>query len=187
MDGYVALRGRGGRGQACIWRPRRDLRPTQMAVGGAQRVDQGGARFPPIQPARPAGPEWNSGIERQADAGASGSPGIPPANQAERGSIQAPVAHPSAPRRPKRPFPGDTDRSPSRVIRRAKNRPTAQALARISHQWSAAAPDTSATTALRLVGHLDVLSSTPAAPFRRAPCPGGVSDASRRQPVRNTG
>ena len=48
-----------------------------------------------------------SGIERQADAGASGSlmTGIPPANQAERGSIQAPVAHPSAPRRPKRPFP----------------------------------------------------------------------------------
>ncbi len=30
-------------------------------------------------------------------------------------------------------------------------------LTRISHQWSAAAPDTSATTALRLVGHLDVL------------------------------
>ena len=60
-------------------------------------------------------------------------------------------------------------------------------LARISHQWSAAAPDTSAITALRLVGLLNVLSSTPAAPSRRAPCPVGVSDASRRQLVRNAG
>ena len=60
-------------------------------------------------------------------------------------------------------------------------------LARISHQWSAAAPDTSATTALRLVGRLDVLSSTPASPSRRAPCPGGVYDASRRQLVRKAG
>ena len=62
-----------------------------------------------------------------------------------------------------------------------------ETIARISHRWSAAAPDTSAITALRLVGRLNVRSSTPAAPSRRAPCPGGVYDASRRQPVRKAG
>ena len=43
-------------------------------------------------------------------------------------------------------------------------------LARISHQLSAAAADSGMSTALRSVGHLDVLSSTPAAPSGRAPC-----------------
>ena len=128
VDAYVALgpggpaRGRGGRGAASGEGPHGreagDLsgtgavRPTQMAVGGAPRMDQGGARFPPIQPARPEqGPGrvelGVSGIERQADAGASGSlmTGRLPANQAEPGPIQAPVAHPAAPRRPKRPSP----------------------------------------------------------------------------------
>ena len=79
---------------------------------------KGGARFPPIQPARSeqgAGRVESgvSGIERQADAGASGSlmTAIPPANQAERGTIQTPGAHAAAPRRPKRPFPGHRYRS----------------------------------------------------------------------------
>jgi hypothetical protein len=44
------------------------------------------------------------------------------------------------------------------------------ALARISHQLSAAASDSGMSTALRSVGRLDVLSSTPAAPSGRAPC-----------------
>ena len=43
-------------------------------------------------------------------------------------------------------------------------------LARISHQLSAAASDSGMPTALRSVGRLDVLSSTPAAPSRRASC-----------------
>jgi hypothetical protein len=43
-------------------------------------------------------------------------------------------------------------------------------LARISHQLSAAATDPGMSTALRSVGRLDVLSSTPAAPSGRAPC-----------------
>jgi hypothetical protein len=43
-------------------------------------------------------------------------------------------------------------------------------LARISHQFSTAAADTGMSTALRSVGLLDVLSSTPAGPSRRAPC-----------------
>ncbi len=36
-------------------------------------------------------------------------------------------------------------------------RPSVRQLARISHQWFAAAPDTSASTVLRSVGLLDVL------------------------------
>jgi hypothetical protein len=43
-------------------------------------------------------------------------------------------------------------------------------LARISHQFSAAAADPGMSTALRSVGFLDVLSSTPAESSRRAPC-----------------
>jgi hypothetical protein len=43
-------------------------------------------------------------------------------------------------------------------------------LARISHQLSTAAADPGMSTALRSVGRLDVLSSTPAAPSGRAPC-----------------
>ena len=43
-------------------------------------------------------------------------------------------------------------------------------LARISPQLSAAASDSGMPTVLRSVGRLDVLSSTPAAPSRRAPC-----------------
>ena len=43
-------------------------------------------------------------------------------------------------------------------------------LARISHQFSTAAADSGMSTALRLVGFLDVLSSTPAESSLRAPC-----------------
>ena len=43
-------------------------------------------------------------------------------------------------------------------------------LARISHRLPAAAADPGMSTALRSVGRLDVLSSTPAAPSGRAPC-----------------
>jgi hypothetical protein len=43
-------------------------------------------------------------------------------------------------------------------------------LTRISHQLSTAAADPGMSTALRSVGLLDVLSSTPAEPSRRAPC-----------------
>jgi membrane protein YqaA with SNARE-associated domain len=43
-------------------------------------------------------------------------------------------------------------------------------LARISHQLSTAAADPGMSAALRSVGRLDVLSSTPAAPSGRAPC-----------------
>ena len=130
-------RGCGGRGQASGEGPHgREagdragtgaVRSTQMAVGGAQRVDQGSARLPPIQPARPEqGPGrvglGVSGIERQAVAGASGSlmTGIPPANQADRRPIQAPVAHPAAPRRPKRPIPGHR----CRLIAISRNSPS---------------------------------------------------------------
>ena len=55
------------------------IRATQMAVGGADRMDQGGAGFPAVQRARPAqspgrvGPGV-PGVERQADASASGGP-----------------------------------------------------------------------------------------------------------------
>ena len=53
------------------------IRATQMAVGGADRMDQGGAGFPAVQRARPAqGPgrvgPGVPGVERQADARASG-------------------------------------------------------------------------------------------------------------------
>ncbi len=57
----------------------------------------------------------------------------------------------------------------------------------LSHELSAAAPDPSASAAFRLVGLLDVLSSTPPGSSRRAPCPDGVSDSSRRKPVRKAG
>ena len=43
-------------------------------------------------------------------------------------------------------------------------------LARISHQVSPAAADPGMSAALRSVGFLDVLSSTPAESSRRAPC-----------------
>ena len=43
-------------------------------------------------------------------------------------------------------------------------------LTRISHQLSTAAVDPGMSTALRSVGLLDVLSSTPEAPSSRAPC-----------------
>ena len=43
-------------------------------------------------------------------------------------------------------------------------------LARISHQLSAAAADPGMSAALRSVGFLDVLSSTPAESSCRAPC-----------------
>ncbi|MBP1598395.1 MAG: hypothetical protein H6Q05_3772 [Acidobacteria bacterium] len=43
-------------------------------------------------------------------------------------------------------------------------------LARIIHEASTAAADPGMSTALRLVGFLDVLSSTPAESSRRAPC-----------------
>ena len=45
-----------------------------------------------------------------------------------------------------------------------------QVLTRISHQFSTAAADPGMSTALRSVGFLDVLSSTPAESSLRAPC-----------------
>ena len=60
-------------------------------------------------------------------------------------------------------------------------------LARISHELSATAPDPSASAAFRFVGLLDVPSSTPPVPSGRAPCSDGVSDSSRRKPVRKAG
>ena len=44
------------------------------------------------------------------------------------------------------------------------------ALARTIHEGSTAAADPGMSTALRSVGFLDVLSSTPAESFRRTPC-----------------
>ena len=61
------------------------------------------------------------------------------------------------------------------------------ALARISHELSATVPDPSASAAFRFVGLLDVPSSTPPVPSGRAPCSDGVSDSSRRKPVRKAG
>ena len=60
-------------------------------------------------------------------------------------------------------------------------------LTRLSHELSAAAPDPSASAAFRFVGLLDVPSSTPPVPSGRAPCSDGVSDSSRRKPVRKAG
>ncbi len=60
-------------------------------------------------------------------------------------------------------------------------------LARISHELSATVPDPSASAAFRFVGLLDVPSSTPPVPSGRAPCSDGVSDSSRRKPVRKAG
>ena len=60
-------------------------------------------------------------------------------------------------------------------------------LARLSQELSATAPDPSASAALRFVGLLDVPSSTPPVPSGRAPCPDGVSDSSRRKPMRKAG
>ena len=61
------------------------------------------------------------------------------------------------------------------------------ALARLSHELSATAPDPSASAAFRFVGLLDVPSSTPPVPSGRAPCSDGVSDSSRRKPLRKAG
>ena len=54
--------------------------------------------------------------------------------------------------------------------RTAARRGIFEVLARISHQVSTAAADPGMSTALRSVGLLDVLSSTPAETSRRAPC-----------------
>ena len=60
----------------------------------------------------------------------------------------------------------------ARSPKMAENAPTNEevGLARISHQVSTAAADPGMSTALRSVGLLDVLSSTPAGSSRRAPC-----------------
>ncbi len=72
--------------------------------------------------------------------------------------------------------------NPSRKAKTAIRR-----LTRISHELSATVPDPSASAAFRFVGLLDVPSSTPPVPSGRAPCSDGVSDSSRRKPVRNAG
>ncbi|MGA2264141.1 MAG: hypothetical protein ABSH28_22245, partial [Acidobacteriota bacterium] len=60
-------------------------------------------------------------------------------------------------------------------------------LTRISHQVSTAAADTGMSTALRSVGLLDVLSSTPAEPSVARLVSMPVCAASLRNLVRNAG
>jgi hypothetical protein len=60
-------------------------------------------------------------------------------------------------------------------------------LTRISHQLSTAAADTGMSTALRSVGLLDVLSSTPAGPSVARLVATPVCAASLRNLVRNAG
>ena len=60
-------------------------------------------------------------------------------------------------------------------------------LARISHGVSTAAADPGMSTALRSVGLLDVLSSTPAGPSVARLVSTPVCAASLRNPVRNAG
>ena len=109
------------------------IRPTQVAVGSAQWLDQGNPRLPSIQPARAdqsAGRVGSglSGVERQADAKATG--GLMPGNldstltrtilnRADAGIWNLPLPEmPSG-------IPGCTFGRTSPVLRGAK-RPTAQ-------------------------------------------------------------
>ena len=65
----------------------------------------------------------------------------------------------------------DTDSDPDPEINQITVYPPEQLpLIRVPHQVSTAAADPGMSTALRSVGLLDVLSSTPAEPSRRAPC-----------------
>jgi hypothetical protein len=59
---------------------------------------------------------------------------------------------------------------PQHSLRDIRGRFFPGVLTRISHRLSTAAADPGMSAALRPVGRLDVLSSTPAAPSRRAPC-----------------
>ncbi len=60
-------------------------------------------------------------------------------------------------------------------------------LARISHRWSAAPPQSSALAALRSVGLLDVLHEYDCGGLGRKPCQDGPFGASLRQAMRNAG
>ena len=66
---------------------------ARLALGGARRMDQAGARVPPLRPARPGQGAWRVqprvlGVEREADAGAAGGlmKGIPRLPRARRGA-----------------------------------------------------------------------------------------------------
>ena len=61
------------------------------------------------------------------------------------------------------------------------------ALARISHRWSTAPPQSSALAALRSVGLLDVLHEYDCGGLGRKPCQDGPFGASLRQAMRNAG
>ena len=122
VDGCVALgregsaRGGGGRGEASVQGPHGGeaggggagaARRAQVVVGGAARMDQGGAGISTIQRARPAeGPggvgSGLPGVEHQADAWASGGlmTGTQPSHGVERGPIQASLGCRAAMRRP---------------------------------------------------------------------------------------
>ena len=60
-------------------------------------------------------------------------------------------------------------------------------LARISHRWSTASPQTSVLAAFRSVGLLDVLHEYDCGGLGRKPCQAGFCGASLRQAMRNPG
>ena len=62
-----------------------------------------------------------------------------------------------------------------------------RALARISHRWSTASPQTSVLAAFRSVGFLDVLHEYDCGGLGRKPCQAGFCGASLRQAMRNPG
>jgi len=72
-------------------------------------------------------------------------------------------------------------------IRRQAVSAAERGLTRISHRFSTAAADPGMSTALRSVGLLDVLSSTPAEPSVARLVSMPVCAASRRYPVRKAG
>ena len=84
--------------------------------------------------------------------------------------------------------PRSKPRSPQRL---QKNYPPSidalQPLARTSHRPSTAAADPGASTALRFLGLLDILSSMPAGPFVARLVSMPICAASLRNPVRNAG
>ena len=65
--------------------------------------------------------------------------------------------------------------------------PSFPILARISHRWSTASPQSSALAVLRSVGLLDVLHEYDCGGLGRKPCQDGPCGASLRQAMRNPG
>ena len=63
--------------------------------------------------------------------------------------------------------------------------PTVRNLARISHRWSTATPQTSVLAVFRSVGLLDVLSKYDCGGLGRKPCQDGPCGASLRPAMRN--